>query len=185
MTPTTLNNPSVPLGLCHCGCGGRTQVARYNDTTHGWVKGEPRKFIRGHHWLAMRSGAVKRHRFITANGYVRVRCIDHPRAVNGYVLEHILVAEKALGRFLPLGSPVHHVDGDRTNNAPSNLVVCEDAAYHNLLHRRMRALEASGDPSADVRRSHRSADPEARRLYHRNYYRLHRARNRDMTGRAS
>jgi len=42
---------------------------------------------------------------------------------------------------------VHHVDEDRENNKRNNLVVCEDDAYHFLLHRRMRALKACGHVS--------------------------------------
>lgn len=57
---------------------------------------------------------------------------------------HSLIAEAALGRLLPPGAHVHHFDGDRTNNAPSNLVICPSAAYHKLLHQRTRALDACG-----------------------------------------
>lgn len=64
---------------------------------------------------------------------------------NGHRLEHILIAEKALGKSLPKGAEVHHVDGNGRNNAPENLVVCPDRAYHALLHVRQRALEESGD----------------------------------------
>jgi len=60
------------------------------------------------------------------------------------VLAHIFLAEKALGRALPPGVQVHHVDENPANNAPSNLVICPDAAYHKLLHQRQRAFDASG-----------------------------------------
>ena len=60
------------------------------------------------------------------------------------VLRHILVAEKALGKRLPKGAIVHHIDEDRTNDLPSNLVICPDSAYHQLLHRRKRAIVACG-----------------------------------------
>lgn len=63
-------------------------------------------------------------------------------------LEHVRVAERTIGRSLPEGAHVHHVDGNRLNNEPSNLVVCPDARYHNLLHYRQRALEATGDANA-------------------------------------
>jgi hypothetical protein len=59
---------------------------------------------------------------------------------------HRLVAEKALGRTLPSKAQVHHVDGNKLNNHPSNLVVCEDQAYHRLLHTRADALVATGNP---------------------------------------
>jgi len=68
---------------------------------------------------------------------------DHPRATK-YVLEHLLVAEKALGKFLPRNAVVHHMDGNGFNNANSNLVVCENHAYHKLLHMRINAMKACG-----------------------------------------
>lgn len=66
------------------------------------------------------------------------------------VLEHVRLAERALGKPLPAGSEVHHVNGHRGDNRPQNLVICDSKAYHALLHRRQRALKACGH--ADWRR---------------------------------
>lgn len=38
----------IPCGYCQCGCGQKTNLARRNDTSKGWVKGQPIKFIFGH-----------------------------------------------------------------------------------------------------------------------------------------
>lgn len=50
---------------------------------------------------------------------------------------HRVVAEQMLGRPLRPGEIVHHVDGDKRNNDPSNLVVfasqAEHARYHAML----------------------------------------------------
>jgi hypothetical protein len=62
------------------------------------------------------------------------------------VAEHVEVAERALGKPLPKGAVVHHVDHDRANNTPTNLVICPSTAYHTLLHRRERARDACGNP---------------------------------------
>lgn len=59
---------------------------------------------------------------------------------------HVRVAEAALGKPLPNGAVIHHVDENRANNEPTNLVICPDRAYHNMLHARMRAFAATGNP---------------------------------------
>ncbi len=75
---------------------------------------------------------------VDSRGYVKL---------GGY-REHRYVAEQALGRKLAKGEEVHHVDEDKTNNVGSNLVVCS-SAYHRLIHARMSALAACGDPNAN------------------------------------
>lgn len=78
---------------------------------------------------------------ITAAGYV----IHNNGGNRRY--EHILIAERILGRRLPDGAQIHHVDGNPSNNANSNLVICPDDAYHKLLHRRQRAMDSCGNPN--------------------------------------
>lgn len=84
--------------------------------------------------------------------YPRQTSVLHPRATNfgyGTLCTHILVAEKALGHYLPKGAVVHHVDRNPLNNANNNLVICENEKYHKLLHRRLRTLQAGGDPNTE------------------------------------
>ena len=58
---------------------------------------------------------------------------------------HVNIAESAIGKSLPGLAEVHHVDGNRSNNVTSNLVICPSPAYHQLLHIRTDALEACGN----------------------------------------
>jgi hypothetical protein len=64
-------------------------------------------------------------------------------------LEHVLVAERVLGKPLPPRAVVHHVDGNGRHNVARNLVICEDQAYHLLLHRRTRVKRLGGNPNTD------------------------------------
>jgi hypothetical protein len=54
------------------------------------------------------------------------------------------MAEKALGGHLPKGAEVHHVNRVAADNGPGNLVICQDASYHKLLHVRTNALQSCG-----------------------------------------
>jgi hypothetical protein len=61
-------------------------------------------------------------RRVNALGYVETKVPGHPNArMDGTILEHRLVMSRKLGRPLQPGENVHHIDGDRTNNAPENL----------------------------------------------------------------
>lgn len=37
-----------PLGECQCGCGEKTKIARGTDSSRGWIKGVPIRYILGH-----------------------------------------------------------------------------------------------------------------------------------------
>lgn len=62
--------------------------------------------------------------------------------VNGvHTYEHRHLAEKALGKPLPPGAEIHHMNGDKGDNyTPFNIVICPDRAYHMYLHQRAREL---------------------------------------------
>lgn len=61
---------------------------------------------------------------------------------------HRVRAEQALGKALPSNAIVHHADGSKQLEA--TLVICQDQAYHMLLHARMRIVQAGGNPNTDA-----------------------------------
>lgn len=69
-----------------------------------------------------------------SNGYVYVRQKDHPRALKngGYVLEHILVAERYIGRYLKYGEVIHHINGVKDDNRPENLYITNHTEHMRL-----------------------------------------------------
>lgn len=64
--------------------------------------------------------------------------------------EHRVVAERALGKRLPSKAVIHHINDDHFDNRNENLVICQDNAYHQLIHARRRVLRAGGRPGLDL-----------------------------------
>ena len=39
---------TIPFGFCHCGCGQKTIISHANVPKHGYVLGQPRKYLMNH-----------------------------------------------------------------------------------------------------------------------------------------
>jgi hypothetical protein len=142
-----VRDESIPYGYCHCGCGGKTQISPETSNRDGWKKGEPRKFLHGHNMFGENHWGWRNGRQEMLNGYIAVLARDSHRAnpERPYVYEHIVVAEKALGKALPYKAEVHHVNEVKHDNSNENLVICQDHSYHALLHLRREAYKACGN----------------------------------------
>lgn len=134
------------MHLCECGCGNPTTISTETDRRRGYVAGQPHRFIRCH---SIKPGLARGERHwnykggtVVRDGYRLVRGSGRPK------LEHVMIVERALGKRLSVGAVVHHVNGDTLNNRPGNLVACQDTGYHQHLHMRQRAYEATGNANA-------------------------------------
>ena len=58
--------------------------------------------------------------------------------------EHRAIAEQILGRELLPGETVHHIDGDKRNNDPRNILILESQSEHAKLHMRERKFWKGG-----------------------------------------
>ena len=135
------------MKLCECGCGGIAPLAPQSISGRGIIKGQPLRFIARHYKSRligkdhpMWRGGVKR--VGGPDGYIMLHRPEHRKAVRGYVYEHVLVAEHALGHPLPNGAEIHHANGIKDDNRNANLVICENHEYHHELHVRRRAVLA-------------------------------------------
>ncbi len=74
------------------------------------------------------------------NGYIGIYKPDHPTSYksdgdwNGWIYEHRYIAEQTLGRPLRDDEVVHHLDCNKDNNAPENLIVLAGRGCHLRLH---------------------------------------------------
>jgi len=80
-------------------------------------------------------------RYKHSGGYWSVLKPDHPRAHNNrYVLEHTLIAEKMLGRYLKPEEIVHHINFDGLDNREENLYVFESKSKHQKVKKSLFKL---------------------------------------------
>lgn len=115
-------------------------------------KHRARGFCEYHYELAMRQKkniGIEPIRNNRAAGSGGLQCEGYFKITKNGITKtgHVLTAEQVLGRPLKRPELVHHVDGNRANNTPSNLVICPNQAYHYLLHVRQAALEVCGNAS--------------------------------------
>lgn len=95
-----------------------------------------------------------------SSGYVMVFLPEHPASNKwGWVKQHRIVMEGLLGRYLGAKEEVHHVNGDKSDNRPENLMLFPNRSAHMKWHKLHEAKRY--DPEVIERVRVAAKDPKA------------------------
>jgi hypothetical protein len=162
---------AIPHGLCHCGCGKKTEISRETRTVYRAFKGRPKMFLPYHHvrsfrgeWahevdplilhLALGNG---RYAVIDADDHLKVQgLIYHGHLERGkwYAARGITTLANGVKSrdFIrlhwdilqkpPAGFVVDHINGDGLDNRKINLRICSNK--DNGHNHRLHSRNTSG-----------------------------------------
>lgn len=121
------NNPHSMLGRKHSKAT-KLKISESQKGRKAWNKG-----VYGSMNSNWKCGKIK-----TCEGYMCILAHNHPNAnCNGYILEHRLIMENHIGRYLKREEIVHHINENKSNNRIENLILLTKEE-HNKLHNRKR-----------------------------------------------
>ena len=129
----------IPKGLCQCGCGRKTRLARKTATNYGHVKGQPLRFIHGHH-----RGSYKTKRLVVDSSgchiwqLSKIKGYGRLRVKEGWVLAHRYYYKESYGS-IPDGMDLHHKCGVRACVNPEHLKPMPRGCHGNHDRRRRTA----------------------------------------------
>lgn len=118
----------------------KEKISKNRKGKRAWNKGIPSFKTRGEKHPLWGGGKT-----LSKEGYVYIYSPDHPyRNKRNYVLEHRLVMEKYLGRFLNLDEVIHHINKIKNDNRLENLELMKNQSEHMLSHDAKRVRNRAG-----------------------------------------
>lgn len=97
-----------------------------------------KKISASHKGVYLKPSEFGGHKKRRTDGYISIYFPSHPKATkDGYVMEHILVMEQKIGRYLRNGEVVHHINKNRCDNRVENLIVMTKSE-HTSMHLKER-----------------------------------------------
>lgn len=89
---------------------------------------KPGTFTSGHKWVGKLKACGYRK---MSHGYIEIYSPNHPmKNKRNAVLEHRLVMEQKIGRFLNKNEVVHHINSNKSDNRINNLVLIPSQSEH-------------------------------------------------------
>jgi hypothetical protein len=108
-------------GLCECGCGQKTKIAQKTRAECGWIKGEPLRYIHGHHGRKTDPRYVVEDRGHETPCWIwQLATLKHGCPVNRNRLMHRVYYEQLVGP-IPLGLQLDHLCRNRACVNPAHL----------------------------------------------------------------
>lgn len=109
------------MWLCQCDCGN-TKITSALHLINGHTKSCGCWYKNQFHKEGRKPNNYLSGRIQLKSGYVLLRVDDYPNVnIKGYVLEHVYIMSKYIGRPLTKQETVHHKNGIRNDNRLENL----------------------------------------------------------------
>ena len=110
---------------------GNIPLAPFKKGHIPWFKIHPELIPRGKNHPMWKNGKTT-----GSDGSILIKKSEHPFCnKSGYILEHRLIVESQIGRYLKPKEVVHHLNKTRDDNHPKNLMAFINDSVHKRFHK--------------------------------------------------